>query len=86
MPSAAQHQNDLMNLWFGDPVSEEGPCNFLFARGWTELGGMWTKPTASHTTSPYEYECLRFLHDEWDHDFFRYDIFGTNVYRDAGIT
>lgn len=69
MPTASNSQRDLMNKWFGDEIDDRGPTKFLLARGWTERGGMWTKPVSAHNPSDYEVQCLLFLHDEWDHDF-----------------
>lgn len=84
MPSAATHQRELMTKWFGS-FDDCGPTQFLLARGWIEEGGKWRKPTPSYTISAYECECIRFLRDEWDHDWSSDCFFFTDVYDDAGI-
>lgn len=68
MPSSSDAQRQLMHTWFGD-CDTIGPMQFLFARGWTEEAGMYTKPTPTYNPSVYEVECLLFLRDEWDFDF-----------------
>lgn len=69
MPQASDTQRALMQEWFGDPVDDSGPMQFLLARGWTEdRGGMLYPPTPSYTMSIYEAECLMFLICEWDYD------------------
>jgi hypothetical protein len=70
MPSASDELRNLMVTWFGD-MDAGPPAQFLLARGWTEKNGYWSKPTESHNPSVYEVTCLRFLRDEWDHDWVR---------------
>ena len=70
MPQAADDQRALMNQWFGS-IDCIGPIDFLLARGWTEKGGMWSKPTPAYDPSIYEVECVKFLRDEWDYDWHR---------------
>lgn len=85
MPTATDAQRTLMKKWFGS-IGDDGPSRFLLARGWNERGGMWYKPVPSHTTSAYELECVKFLRDEWDHDWHASgDLFFTDVYKDAKI-
>lgn len=75
MPTASDESRALMAKWFGKHNDEYAglhdgpPMEFLFARGWTEERGMWSKPTPSHNPSIYEVACLLFLRDEWDYDF-----------------
>lgn len=67
MPSASDEQHKLMEKWFGDPVDERGPIAFLQSHGYVlRRDWHWTKPTPSHTISDDEWECLKFLCDEWD--------------------
>lgn len=68
MPQATGDFRALMNKWFGDPISEQGPMQHLFSRGFTEANGLWYKPTPSYTPSVYDVACLLFLRDEWDFD------------------
>lgn len=68
MPQASDEQRAQMAKWFGGNGIDDGPpMRFLLARGWTERGGMWRKPTEGYTPSYYEWACLEFLCDEWDH-------------------
>lgn len=85
MPQASDEQRALMQAWFNDSISDGPPTEFLRARGWIEVGGMWEKPTSSHSTSAYEIECLKFLRDEWDYGFQSDQLFFTDVYADAKI-
>jgi hypothetical protein len=67
MPQASRRQHELMEKWFGDPVSELGPCKLLEQRGYDLTRGYeWVKPTPSHTIHEIEWECIQFLIDEWD--------------------
>ena len=67
MPQASDAQRDLMAQWFGDPVSDGGPLDFLMARGWSCRGGMFRPPVPYYRPSIYELECVDFLCDEWDY-------------------
>ncbi len=69
MPQASDEQRELMKRWFGDPIDDRGPHQFLLAHGYTIHKGFWRKPTPSHTISHAEGECIDFLCDEWDHGF-----------------
>jgi hypothetical protein len=69
MPQADDEQRSLMEKWFGDAVSDEGPMFFLYARGWKFPAGICTPPTPAHQPSQYEAACIRFLCDEWDYGF-----------------
>jgi hypothetical protein len=52
--------------WFGS-FDDSGPLKFLLDRGWTDNAGLLVPPVPSHQPSPYEFECLYFLCDEWDY-------------------
>lgn len=71
MPQASDEMRDLMAKYFPFEnecgVDDWQPTKFLLARGYTEERGWWTKPTPSHSISDYEWHCLNFLCDEWDH-------------------
>ena len=80
MPQASDVRRARMAQWF--PTGRDGcinrsgtddgaPARFLLARGWTEEAGMWSKPTQSYNPSIYEVECLLFLRDEWDYDWYK---------------
>lgn len=68
MPQASDATRALMEKWFHDPISDEGPTKFLLSHGWHDANGMWFKPTSAYTPSIYEIACLMFLRDEWDHN------------------
>lgn len=67
MPESMPQQRALMNQWFGNPVDDKGPWEFLMARGWTDKAGLIVPPVSAHNPSPYELECIWFLCDEWDY-------------------
>ncbi len=70
MPTAHVKVRALMNKWFGDPIDDTGPRDFIRARGYTITSdGTITPPSPSHTVSPYEHWCIVFLCDEWDYGF-----------------
>lgn len=69
MPQATDALRALMNEWFGDPIDDGPPTRFLLAHGFTERFGFWRPPVPAHNVSREELACLRFLVDEWDHDF-----------------
>lgn len=67
MPTASDRQRNLMAKWFGDPIAEAGPIQFLESHGFVLLRNWhWQKPTPSYTVSSYEMECISFLFHEWD--------------------
>lgn len=67
MPQASDEQRALMEKWFGDAISEEGPMRFLESHGFVlQKDWTWQLPTSSHSISCYEGECLTFLINEWD--------------------
>lgn len=56
-----------MEKWFGNPVGEEGPIQFLQSHGYVlRRDWHWDKPTPSHNISEDEWQCIAFLIDEWD--------------------
>ncbi len=65
MPQALDEQRDLMSKWFGS-IDLFAPLKFLQARGYRDDNGWIIKPTAAHTISVEEGECIDFLCDEWD--------------------
>jgi len=67
MPTASENLRNLMEKWFGDPIDDAGPLAFLRARGWRDRGGNLTPPVSAYTPSYYEWRCIHFLVDEWDH-------------------
>lgn len=73
MPQASNAQRQLMQDWFGDPISDAGPTHFLLSRGYSEKGGLWQGPVPHHLPTQEELECLLFLMDEWDH-FYSYPM------------
>ena len=67
MPTASNEQRALMEKWFGDAISEYGPMTFLESHGYILLPNWcWRKPVPHHNMSDDEWECLKFLVDEWD--------------------
>jgi len=70
VPQTTDELRALMGEWFGDEISDAGPTDFLLARGWAECGvGYWHPPVSHHNVSREELACLRFLVEEWDHDY-----------------
>lgn len=69
MPQTTDELRALMDKWFGSPVDDRGPTMFLLQHGWTEDHFMWLPPVPAHNPSREEFACLRFLHEEWDHDY-----------------
>lgn len=67
MPTASDEERGLMQKWFGDAVSEQGPMKFLESHGF-ELSKAWEwkLPTKYHQISCYEFACIIFLVHEWD--------------------
>jgi hypothetical protein len=37
--------------------------------GWTETKWVWTEPAGASEISEKEWDCIKFLIDEWDHDY-----------------
>jgi hypothetical protein len=70
MPQACDEQRALMGKWFGNKVADEGPLQFLYARGWEiDRNGTLVPPTPAHQPSPYEFACVCFLCEEWDYGY-----------------
>ena len=72
MPQASDEQRALMERWFGDPIDDVRPIQFLWSRGYDFQENKpwhWRKPTRFHTVSPEEQACVDFLVDEWDHTY-----------------
>jgi hypothetical protein len=67
MPTTTDDLRATMQDYFGDPIDDTGPLNFLFAHGYTDDRGMLLPPTPSHTVSEYEWNCIEFLFQEWDY-------------------
>ena len=64
MPQTTDTLRDLMDRWFDWP--EIGAVEFLKSHGYTEVGGMISRPTPAHNVSLDEYYCIRYLTEEWD--------------------
>lgn len=72
MPSCSQELHDIITKYFNknndDNVSFDNVCiQFLESHGYTlTKQWFWIKPTPSHNTSQDEFNCLKYLVDEWD--------------------
>ena len=68
MPSASADLRKRMGELFGDEVDEAGPSQFLADRGFTlKRDWTWSKEGATYDNmSQDEYDCIRFLMEEWD--------------------
>jgi hypothetical protein len=66
MPQTTDTLRDLMDRWFGDVGTEFYALEFLKSHGYTEVGGMISRPTPAHNVSLDEYYCIRYLTEEWD--------------------
>lgn len=84
MPQASDELRAKMKEYFGDPIDDLGPSQYLRSRGYREVAnGLWRRPSESHTITAKEQncfnfldtvtqkdrECLNFLVDEWDHEY-----------------
>lgn len=69
MPQTTNELRALMLKWFGDEIDDGPPAEFLLSRGFIEERGLWQPPVPYHNVSREELACLRFLVEEWDHDF-----------------
>ena len=68
MPQASDELRSKMAKYFGDPVDDSGPWNFLSNAGFRQKGGWITHPSAYwDSMSEKERDCLQFLADEWDY-------------------
>ena len=69
MPQSTDELRALMTAWFGD-IGDDGPSGFLLSHGFCEKQtGLWHPPVPYHNVSREELACLRFLVEEWDHDY-----------------
>lgn len=67
MSQASDELRDQMKQWFGDPVDDGGPIEFLKSHGFTLTSDWcWKLPTSYHHVSCYEWLCIQFLCYEWD--------------------
>jgi hypothetical protein len=70
MPQASNELRDLMDQYFGDRISDQGPSKFLHEKGYTEEGG-WIKPPEDFKefdeSRIKEWHCVMFLIQEWDY-------------------
>jgi hypothetical protein len=69
MPQASDEMRALMDQWFGDPISDAGPMEFLIDQGYADRGGMIVKPNPDHAVTEREWKCIEFMCDEWDYSF-----------------
>jgi hypothetical protein len=68
MPQASDEMRAEVEKVFGDPVCDSGPWQFLRENGFTEKGGLITKPGIYWADlSEKEKLALEFLADEWDY-------------------
>lgn len=72
MPQTSDAVLSIINKWF--PLDRrETPhwsaLKLLFAKGWTERGGMLTPPTPSYYGPREDYVLLKYLVEEWDYDY-----------------
>lgn len=72
MPQASDSARDEMARWFpkslAPGISEDGPYEFLKARGWVlNKQWLWEPPARHHQANYYEYRCICFLIEEWDY-------------------
>ena len=71
MPQATEELRELMERWFGDPISEIGPLEFLRSHGFIERpNGVLAPPVPSHNVSHDEWRCIAFMVQEWDFAWF----------------
>ena len=70
MPTATTELHDLMDKYFGDPISDCGPMKYLEEEGYQlTRDWQWVAPEGVDsygTMSQKAYECLTFLVQEWD--------------------
>lgn len=72
MPQASDELRDLMEKYFGDPISETGPLAYLESKGYREEGNGFITPPAGFVefddSREKEWHCVMFLIHEWDFD------------------
>lgn len=69
MPSASNDLRELMNEYFGDPIDDNGPIQYLISKGYKPSRRplwFWHLPNPEHVITEKEGNCLQFLIDEWD--------------------
>lgn len=67
MPTASNEAQNLMKLWFGDSIDDQGPTQLLKSHGFVlRRDWQWEKPALFHTISEIEWTCIMFLIEEWD--------------------
>jgi len=70
MPQASDEVRELMEGYFGDPIDDTGPHQYLEAQGFVcTRGWEWFKPgivTLGQLTEK-EWHCVLFLITEWDY-------------------
>ena len=67
MPQATGEDHALMELWFGDPILDHGPIEYLKSHGFMLTPQWeWLPPVPHHSVSCYEWRCVLFLIREWD--------------------
>jgi hypothetical protein len=69
VPQASDELREEMNRRFGDPISEQGPIDFLRSAGYTlHFDWTWSKPGVNdlRDMTRDEFDCLLFLIHEWD--------------------
>lgn len=71
MRQASETMRDLMGEYFGDRLSEDGPKQYLIGRGYQLTSDRHWLPKTSVDSygqmTRKEFECLTFLHHEWDY-------------------
>lgn len=72
MPMASDELRAKMNEYFGDPIDDAGPIDYLRGQGFKLNRGFWWSPrpgvTALSDLTEKERDCILFLIDEWDWD------------------
>jgi hypothetical protein len=70
MPEATAELRNLMNEYFGDPIDDSGPYQFLTSLGYTEGAGLIRPPPdfkEFDSDRTKEWHCVMFLIQEWDY-------------------
>jgi hypothetical protein len=69
MPSASDELRTQMKEYFGDPIADGPPMEYLRNQGFTlNRDWTWSKPDITNygQLSEKEYHCILFLVQEWD--------------------
>lgn len=70
MPQASDELRAKMNDYFGDPIDDSGPINYLLKRGFIfTQQGIILPPTPYKEWCDWEADCIDFLADEWDYGY-----------------